>query len=88
MAAQHRRLQRGVGRQREQPLDRRVDVEGLGPVGGRLVGEVVVGILDADGESYRAVDPGWRPTLPAAQTGGFALADLLDFSAQVADTAA
>jgi hypothetical protein len=34
-------------------------------VAGRLVGEVLVGIVDADGESYRAVDPGWRPTLPA-----------------------
>jgi hypothetical protein len=62
--------------------------ERLGPVGGRLVGEVVVGIVDADGESFRAVDPGWRPTLPAAQAGRFGLADLLDFSAQVADAAA
>jgi hypothetical protein len=58
--------------------------ERLGPVGGRLVGEVLVGIVDADGESYRAVDPGWRPTLPAAQAGHFGLADLLAFSTQVA----
>jgi hypothetical protein len=62
--------------------------ERLGPVGGRLVGEVLVGIVDADGESYRAVDPGWRPTLPAAQAGRFGMADLLAFSAQVADAAA
>jgi hypothetical protein len=62
--------------------------EHLGPVGGRLVGEVLVGIVDADGESYRAVDPGWRPTLPAAQAGRFGLADLLAFSAQVAEAAA
>jgi hypothetical protein len=62
--------------------------ERLGPVGGRLVGEVLVGIVDADGESYRAVDPGWRPSLPAAQAGRFGLADLLDYSAQVADAAA
>jgi hypothetical protein len=58
--------------------------ERLGPVGGRLVGEVLVGIVDADAESYRAVDPGWRPTLPAAQAGRFGLADLLAFSAVVA----
>ena len=45
--------------------------ERLGPVGGRLVGEVLVGIVDADGESYRAVDPGWRPSLPALRTGRF-----------------
>ena len=61
--------------------------ERLGPVGGRLVGEVLVGIVDADGESYRAVDPGWRPTLPAAQAGRFGLADLLAFSAEVAGAA-
>jgi hypothetical protein len=62
--------------------------ERLGPVGGRLVGEVLVGIVDADGESYRAVDPGWRPTLPAARPGRFGLADLLAFSAEVVEAAA
>jgi heme peroxidase len=62
--------------------------ERLGPVGGRLVGEVLVGIVDADGESYRAADPGWRPTLPAAQAGRFGLADLLGFAAEVAEAAA
>jgi len=53
-----------------------------------LVGEVLVGIVDADGESYRAVEPGWRPTLPTAQAGRFGLADLLAVSAEVADAAA
>jgi hypothetical protein len=43
----------------------------LGPVGGRIVGEVLVGIIDADPESFRSVDPGWTPTLP------FGLADIL-----------
>jgi hypothetical protein len=47
----------------------------LGPVGGRIVGEVLVGIVDADAESFRAVDPGWTPTLPAR--GTFGLADIL-----------
>ena len=61
--------------------------ERLGPIGGRLVGEVLVGIVDADGESYRAVDPTWRPTLPAAPPGRFGLADLLVFAAEVAETA-
>ena len=32
----------------------------------------------------RAVDPGWRPTLPTAQAGRFGLADLLAVSAEVA----
>jgi hypothetical protein len=65
--------------------ERRGGGERLGPVGGRIVGEVLVGIVDADGESYRAVDPGWRPTLPAAEAGRFGLADLLTFSAEVGE---
>jgi hypothetical protein len=51
----------------------------LGPVGGRIVAEVIVGLVRADGGSWLNVDPGWRPTLPHAGTG-FTLADLLVFS--------
>jgi Animal haem peroxidase len=57
--------------------DAQGDGDRLGPVGGRIVGEVLVGILDADPESFRSVDPAWRPTLPAAAPGGYSLADLL-----------
>lgn len=39
-------------------------------------GEVLVGIVDADPESFRSVDPGWTPTLPA-RAGPFGLADIL-----------
>jgi hypothetical protein len=53
------------------------DGDRLGPVGGRIVGEVLVGILDADPESFRAVDAGWSPTLPAAEPGPYCLADLV-----------
>jgi hypothetical protein len=53
----------------------------LGPVGGRIVGEVLVGLLNADPESFRAVDPGWRPTLPAADPEHYSLADLLAIGA-------
>ena len=52
------------------------DGDQLGPVGGRIVGEVLVGIIDADPDSFRAVDPAWRPTLPA-RAGAFGLADIL-----------
>jgi Animal haem peroxidase len=52
------------------------DGERLGPCGGRIVAEVLIGILDADPDSYRANDPGWTPTLPAAN-GRFGLVDLL-----------
>jgi hypothetical protein len=48
----------------------------LGPVGGRIVAEVLVGLLEADPESFAAVDPGWKPTLPAAGRD-YGLADLL-----------
>jgi Animal haem peroxidase len=54
----------------------RGDGERLGPVGGRIVAEVLLGIIDNDPDSYRAADPDWRPTLPA-RDGGFALADIL-----------
>jgi hypothetical protein len=50
--------------------------ERLGPVGGTIVAEVVTGVVDLDPTSFRAVDPGWRPTLPAAGAT-FTLADLL-----------
>jgi hypothetical protein len=45
-------------------------------VGGRLVGEVLIGIIDADPESFLSVDPGWQPTLPG-RDGSFSLADVL-----------
>jgi hypothetical protein len=50
----------------------------LGPVGGRIVGEVLVGIIDADPESFRSIDPEWTPTLlPGRRAGAFGLADIL-----------
>lgn len=55
----------------------RGDGEHLGPVGGTIVGEVLVGLIDRDPESYRVVDPGWRPSLPSRQTGRFTIADAL-----------
>jgi hypothetical protein len=51
--------------------------EQLGPVGGRIVGEVLVGIIDADSESFRSVDPAWTSTMPARRAGAFGLADIL-----------
>jgi hypothetical protein len=49
----------------------------LGEVGGRIVSEVLVGIIDADPDSYRAVDRHWRPTLPAANDDRYGIADLI-----------
>jgi Animal haem peroxidase len=49
----------------------------LGPLGGRIVAEVLLGIIDRDPESYRAVQPDWQPTLLATRPGSFGVADLL-----------
>jgi hypothetical protein len=49
----------------------------LGEVGGRIVAEVIVGIIRNDPESYLRNDPPWRPTLPAHQPGDFRIRDLL-----------
>jgi hypothetical protein len=39
------------------------DGQYLGPVGGRIVAETLIGLLRADPTSYLAVDPGFRPFL-------------------------
>ena len=51
----------------------------LGEVGGRIVGEVVVGLLDHDSSSFRVARPDWRPELPSRVGGTFTMADLLGF---------
>ena len=54
----------------------------LGPVGGRIVGEVIVGLLQLDPASY-ASDRAWRPTLPTTNgrvTGDFRMIDFLTFA--------
>jgi hypothetical protein len=54
----------------------------LGPVGGRIVGEVILGLIQLDGDSY-ASSRGWRPTLPTISgqiTGDFRMIDFLAFA--------
>jgi len=54
----------------------------LGPVGGRIVGEVILGLLQLDRDSY-LWSPGWRPTLPTTSqtpTGDFRMIDFLTFA--------
>jgi hypothetical protein len=55
----------------------------LGPVGGRIVAEVFIGLLQLDPDSYLSVNPRWRPTLPARAgrvTGDFRMVDFLTFA--------
>ena len=54
--------------------------ERLGDVGGRIVAEVLLGLIDGDSTSYRWAETEWRPTLPGAQEGQFTVADLLRFA--------
>jgi hypothetical protein len=55
--------------------------ERLGPVGGRIMAEVLVGLLQRDPNSYLYLDPSWKPATPiASETGKFAFADLLKFA--------
>jgi hypothetical protein len=55
----------------------------LGPVGGRIVGEVFIGLLQADKDSYLSVNRNWKPTLPSATRGDFEITDLLKFAGVV-----
>jgi hypothetical protein len=50
----------------------------LGQVGGRIVAEVFVGLLEKDPSSYLRNEPGWRPFL--ADGGDFAMPDLIAFA--------
>lgn len=55
----------------------------LGPVGGRIVAEVFIGLLHGDPLSYLSVEPTWRPTLGrfgAREDGQLTIADLLRFA--------
>ena len=55
----------------------------LGPVGGRIVGEVFVGLLRFDDESYLTQNPLWKPTLPTIMghaSGEFRMIDFLAFA--------
>ena len=56
----------------------------LGPVGGRIVGEVFFELLRADRDSYLAENPRWKPHLPSAGGPGvFRITDLLRFAGVV-----
>jgi hypothetical protein len=59
----------------------------LGPVGGRIVGEVFAGLLLGDSHSFLIQDPCWRPradfTADKTRTGKFGMAELIAQAMQV-----
>jgi hypothetical protein len=80
----------GLGLERSTPLwyyvlkEAEVMTDGLrlGPVGGRIVAECIVGVVQLDPHSY-ASRRRWRPTLPTQDgtvTGDFRMVDLLAFA--------
>jgi hypothetical protein len=59
----------------------RANGERLGPVGGRIVAEVLIGLLEGDPSSFLRVEPNWKPAgIPAKTADEFTLADLLTFA--------
>jgi hypothetical protein len=50
----------------------------LGPVGGRIVAEVFLGLLEKDPSSYLRNEPGWRPFLAGGDD--FTMPDLITFT--------
>ncbi|HET9873670.1 MAG TPA: LysM peptidoglycan-binding domain-containing protein [Propionibacteriaceae bacterium] len=51
----------------------------LGPVGGTIVAEVLIGLVRRSPDSILS-QPSWKPSLPSASAGKFQLADLLRFA--------
>ena len=76
----------GVGLERSTPLFYYVMKEAflinggqhLGPVGGRIVGEVLIGLMQTDRNAWLQAEPSWRPTLPSRfGAGEFRMVDFL-----------
>jgi hypothetical protein len=54
----------------------------LGAMGGRIVAEVFIGLLQLDPDSYLSVQPNWMPTLPThgGTPQSFRMIDFLTFA--------
>jgi Animal haem peroxidase len=52
----------------------------LGQTGGRIVAEVINGLLAADPNSYVRVEPAWTPTFAEPKSRSFTMADLVRFT--------
>jgi hypothetical protein len=53
----------------------------LGPVAGRIVAEVLIGLIQSDPSSYHTVHPSWRPAVPVSNAGaGFRMVDFLAYA--------
>jgi hypothetical protein len=57
----------------------RADGLTLGKLGGRIVAEVLIGLIQSDPRSYLVQKPNWTPTLTAAGSS-FRMKDFLTFA--------
>jgi len=57
----------------------RTDGQTLGKVGGRIVAEVLIGLIQSDPSSYLVQKPNWTPTLTSAGSS-FRMKDFLTFA--------
>ena len=53
----------------------------LGPVGGRIVAETLLGLIVAGKNSYLSQEPNWTPTLPC-EKASFGIADLISYASK------
>ena len=60
------------------PGDIKVKTPQLGPVGGRIVAEVLLGLLYRDRDSFLTLDPYWIPTIGSSKED-FKLRDLVAY---------
>ena len=53
----------------------------LGPVAGRIVAEVLIGLIQSDPASYVNASPSWTPTVPISNSSlGFRMVDFLTYA--------
>jgi hypothetical protein len=57
----------------------KINTPQLGPVGGRIVAEVFLGMLFGDNDSFLTADPAWVPTIGKAGKN-FALRDIVAYA--------
>lgn len=62
--------------------DKHISTRRLGPVGGRIVAETIVGIMVGDGSSYLNLNPLWEPEASLTVDGRFGLRELVSAALQ------
>ena len=55
----------------------------LGPVGGRIVAETLIGLLLGDSHSFVNQDPSFKPRIPSAKSDAFTMGDFIKYALRV-----